>query len=280
VSEAEQDNPPGAVPDEVLAGLNDLLQLDHDAMGSYEIAAEKLENRQHAVQIEGFKRDHERHIRDLNEVILSLGGVPLNEPHVTAPLKEGIQRLAAAGGDTTLLTAWRTNELHVTTKYDSYARKAVHWPPEAKRVIDRNALDEERHYQWVVSVLGGSDPEVHAANRLREELGRAKLRTAGAGERLRQITSVARVRAAAGLEEAAERLGRISEARTDLDGERGPAAEGARRLARGFDATAEYLRSSAESGLQKSVEETVRANPVRNLILIFAAGFVAGRILR
>ena len=44
---------------EILEGLNDLLQLDHDAVGAYEIAMEKLKDRDHADQIAGFRRDHQ-----------------------------------------------------------------------------------------------------------------------------------------------------------------------------------------------------------------------------
>src|SRR5690606_20084718 len=102
---------------EVLDGLNDLLQLGHDAIGAYEIAIEKLDDRDHADQIAGFKRDHERHVRDLNEMIRSLGGTPVNEPHATGPLKQAMQSLGALGGDKGVLIAWRANELQVRAKY-------------------------------------------------------------------------------------------------------------------------------------------------------------------
>jgi Domain of unknown function (DUF2383). len=156
---------------EILEGLNDLLQLDHDAIGAYEVAIEKLEDRSHASQIRGFKRDHERHIESLNQTILSMGGVPKNEPHGTGPLKEAIQGLSAVAGDRGLLMAWRTNEHQVRTKYDRYASKANAWPSDVKRLIDENALDEERHYHWVTEVLEpmGGDRGSALEARVREE---------------------------------------------------------------------------------------------------------------
>jgi hypothetical protein len=178
---------------EVLEGLNDLLRLDHDAVGSYEIAIEAMQDRDHALQIEGFKRDHEAHIRRLNDLIDHLGGTPVNEPHATAPLKEAMQAWGGAGGDRGLLLAWRANELQVMTKYDRYAQKAVRWPAEAKRVVDENALDEERHYDWVVGLLGVDDPaELQIANNVRERMAAGRAARHSAAERASATASKAR----------------------------------------------------------------------------------------
>ena len=160
---------------EVLDGLNDLLQLDHDAMAAYDVAIEKLEDRDHADMVAGYRRDHERHVRELNELVARLGGSPTNHPHVTGPFKTALQSLGGLAGDKGLLMAFRTNELQVRTKYDAYASKAMLWPPDVKRVIDAAALDEERHYAWVADVLqrmgighGETDAAARAADLARE----------------------------------------------------------------------------------------------------------------
>jgi hypothetical protein len=159
---------------EVLDGLNDLLQLDHDALAAYDVAIAKLEDRDHASQISGFRRDHERHVRELNELVTRLGGTPVNHPHATGPFKTALQSLGGLAGDKGLLMAFRTNELQVRTKYDHYASKAMLWPPEVKRIVDGAALDEERHYAWVAGVLQrmgvghGEVEDVHAMNAARE----------------------------------------------------------------------------------------------------------------
>ena len=161
---------------EVLDGLNDLLQLDHDAIAAYDVAIAKLEDRDHADQIAGYRRDHERHVRELNELVARLGGAPANHPHVTGPFKTALQSLGGLAGDKGLLMAFRTNELAVRTKYDSYASRAMLWPPDVKRVIDGAALDEERHYAWVADVLqrmgigaGELDEASRAADLAREK---------------------------------------------------------------------------------------------------------------
>ena len=215
---------------EILDGLNDLLQLDHDAVGAYEIAMEKLKDRDHAAQIAGFLRDHERHIRELNELISELGGQPKNHPHLTGPFKLALQSLAGLAGDRGLLTAFRHNELQVRAKYDTYAAKANFWPNNIKRTIDRAALDEERHYRWVSDVMAamglgaGEGPELDATNAAREHLmahgsrmdqvrdtvsdvaDQARERAAEMAEQARILAAQARVRAAELAEQAREKV--------------------------------------------------------------------------
>jgi len=161
---------------DVLDGLNDLLQLDHDAIAAYDVAISKLEDRDHADQIAGYRRDHERHVRELNDLVARLGGAPANHPHMTGPFKTALQSLGGLAGDKGLLMAFRTNELAVRTKYDGYASRAMLWPPDVKRVIDGAALDEERHYAWVADVLqrmgvgaGELDETSRAADLAREK---------------------------------------------------------------------------------------------------------------
>lgn len=182
-----------AATSEIISGLNDLLQLDHDAIGAYTIAIEKLEDQDLAQQIRGFRMDHERHVRNLNELITGLGGTPQNEPHATGPLKEALQSLGAMAGDKGVLLSFRANELQVRSKYDGYAAKANAWPAHVKRVVDENALDEERHYGWVATTLErmgvapGEGAETHLMNRMREG-------TASTGGKLQQTTDQVRDR--------------------------------------------------------------------------------------
>lgn len=266
---------------EVLEGLNDLLQLDHDAVGAYEITIQRLDNREHAVQIEGFKRDHERHIRDLTGIILRLGGTPANEPHATAPFKQAIQRIAGVGGDAALLAAWRANELQVTMKYDRYAQEANAWPSEAKKLVDENALDEERHYQWVVDLLSdGESPETHLANRIREGMTRARIAGGRVREQAERAAEGARDRAADGLDVAADQLARLAGHRPPSSDARGRAAQGARRVARGLETTASLIRNGGDGDLGATLEREIRDHPGRSLLATFSVGFVVGRIIR
>lgn len=269
---------PGQIPDQpddpsrVLEGLNDLLQLDHDSVGAYQIALEHLEEADYISQIRSFQADHQRHIRDLNDLILSLGGVPVNEPHASSLLKEGIQRLTAAGGDRALLTAWRANELAATRKYADYARQAETWPEKARIIVVENAGDEERHYAWVRGVLGADAGELPDREGVRDRLAgwrhRASWGVQGAG---------LRDRAASALDTAADRLDRIDPG----DGlVREKAVSGAHTAAKGLHAAARGLKEASSLDPRPIIEGEVRRNPARSLLAIFAVGFLLGRAVR
>ncbi len=280
---------------DVLEGLNDLLQLDHDAIGAYEIAIEKLEDRDHASQIAGFRLDHQRHIRELNQLISELGGTAMNEPHGTAPLKMAMQKAGALGGDRGTLIAWRANELQVRTKYDTYASRALTWPSNVKRFIDEAALDEERHYHWVANVLqqmgvgAGEGLETDLLNKLRERGSQAAHAAEKVGDRARELgdqarnrvsgaVDTARTRAADGLDRAAHRLEEMVD-EPGADGNR-RVAGAAHAVAGGLESTADFIRSPDPQRLRTDMEGTVRNNPGRSLLTTFAVGFVIGRLLR
>lgn len=138
--------------DEIVEDLNDLVQLDHDAIAAYTVTIEKLENEEWAAIVGQFKGDHERHVRELSAIVRRLGGRPAEKPHVTSPFKKGMVRLAV-GGDKMVLRAFRVNELQVRSKYDAYAHRED-YPAEVIDLLRQNAQDEHRHYDWVVGILG------------------------------------------------------------------------------------------------------------------------------
>ena len=295
---------------EVLDGLNDLLQLDHDAVAAYDVATEKLEDRDHADQIAGFRRDHERHIRELGELVLALGGVPRNEPHLTAPFKQAMLSLGGLAGDKGLLLAWRTNELQVRTKYDAYASRAMFWPPEVKRAIDRAALDEERHYAWVADVLqrmgigGSEDPLEHAMNAARERanthtgvVSRAKQAVGGAagavGEKVSELAGTVGEKVSELAGSVGEKAGGVGEKVGDLTGTvREHVSSGAgtvRNRISGLlddEGAVGRVRDRAEDAVHdardaaEAFEERVRHRPLQTLLVAGLAGFVIGRFLR
>jgi rubrerythrin len=291
---------------EILDGLNDLLQLDHDAIGAYEIAMNKLKDRDQAAQIAGFLRDHERHIRELNEVIAELGGTPKNQPHATGPFKLALQSLGALAGDRGVLMAFRTNELQVRAKYDTYAAKANHWPTHIKRIIDGAALDEERHYRWVSDVMksqglgDGEGPELDGMDEAREKLMAHGTTLDQAKERVADVAGVAREHVADLSSQARERVtevaGAVRNRISGLVGSHGATHEGAYADAALGDGTyATYgtetdrmaaLRGRARGavdgarGAGESFEHRYNERPLQTLVIAGIAGFVIGRLLR
>jgi len=305
---------------EVLDGLNDLLQLDHDAIAAYDVAIAKLEDRDHADQIAGYRRDHERHVRELNELVSRLGGTPSNHPHVTGPFKTALQALGALAGDKGLLMAFRTNELAVRTKYDAYASKAMLWPPDVKRTIDGAALDEERHYAWVADVLqrmgighGETDDTARAADLARERanvgagvVSKAKDAVADAAGAVTGAVSGAAstvagtVGGAAGsvadtVSGAAGAVGdRVSGVAGSVrDGVSGGVGAVRNRISGLLDTAGDSLSTAggrvqsaagdarrAAGSATDTVEGRIREKPLQTLLLAGVAGFVIGRLLR
>jgi ElaB/YqjD/DUF883 family membrane-anchored ribosome-binding protein len=290
---------------EVLDGLNDLLQLDHDAIAAYDVAIARLEDRDHADQIAGYRRDHERHVRELNELVSRLGGTPTNHPHVTGPFKTALQSLGGLAGDKGLLMAFRTNELAVRTRYDAYASRAMLWPTDVKRTIDGAALDEERHYAWVADVLqrmgigsGEVDDASRAADLARERANvgggvveHAKDAVVGAAGAVTGAVSGAAGAVSGAAGAAGDRVSGL--AGSVRDGVAGGVGAVKNRIAGLMDTTEDSLASvggrvqnaaggvrNAATGAADTFEGRVREKPLQTLLLAGVAGFVIGRLLR
>lgn len=144
-----------------IAELNDLLQLDHDAVQSYTLAMSELKSTAYRETIHRYRLDHERHITELTALIKQYGGMPVELPHPTGVLKLGEQAAGAiGGGDTHVLVAFRNNERQARDKYARAAEKATAWPTDVLTVVRTAGEDERRHYSWIdmtVQSLGVTD---------------------------------------------------------------------------------------------------------------------------
>lgn len=147
--------PPGAIPmadTEVISILNDLLQLDHDALSAYSVAIATLKNSEYRERLRVFRSDHERHVRELSELIKNRGATPINVMHLpTGVFKLALQGAAGLGGDMSVLVSFKANERQVRDKYRRYAFLA--WPEDVSPILNAAAADEEKHYAWVRDTL-------------------------------------------------------------------------------------------------------------------------------
>lgn len=129
--------------------LNDLIQLDFDAIVSYEHAIEHCDDLQVAHDLESFRIDHQRHIYDLSRAIRALDGTPIDvHRDLKGLVLEGITTLRSRS---TLgaLRAMRTNEKLTNYTYRRAWNTAV--APIARVVIDQNFADEQRHLRVIQS---------------------------------------------------------------------------------------------------------------------------------
>jgi rubrerythrin len=155
----------------LLADLNDLLRLDHDAAQAYTLAIALLRDEGYKRALTAFRTDHERHIDALVRAIRERGGVPIQLPHLpTGVFKLAVQAAGAAGGDRGLLLAFKANERLARDKYRRAAGAAR--ARALTTLLGRHAADEQRHYSWVLETLDdlgvGQDTAVGAAERVVE----------------------------------------------------------------------------------------------------------------
>jgi rubrerythrin len=161
----------------LIAELNDLMRLDHDAVQAYTLAIRELSSESHQAKLRDFRREHENHISELSDLIRQHGGLPVQLPHEAGAFKLALQGMAGLGNDVAVLRAFRANERQVRDKYARFAAKE--YPEDVSFVLRRNAADEERHYEWADTSLRemGHEPGV-----LEDGFGKAHQRLADAYE--------------------------------------------------------------------------------------------------
>lgn len=136
---------------DLVAELNDLLQLDHDAIAAYELAIRELDSPHLSGDLVRHLADHRRHIAELGSHIEDLGGLKMPMPHASGVFKLAVQAAVAAASDRTVLLAFKANELQSRDKYARAAAKE--FPPAIADTVRRAADDERRHYDWAVHSL-------------------------------------------------------------------------------------------------------------------------------
>lgn len=142
---------------ELIGQLEDLIQLDHDAVQAYGLALSALRSETLRATIEQFRADHERHITELTQLIHSRGATPIALMHLPSGAfklaLQGVGSVAArlGSGDVAVLLAFKANERQVRDKYRRIAREPH--PSDVTSVLARAADDEARHYAWVLEML-------------------------------------------------------------------------------------------------------------------------------
>ena len=144
---------PDSLSDEdLIVALNDLIQLDRDAIEGYTIAINTMRNHGHREALAAFRHDHARHVEALGALIRARGAVPPRVSHLGGPLGTAIQALGSAGtSDVSVLLACRTIERQARDRYRGSANDEL--PDDVRPVLQRHASDEEIHYRWFESSL-------------------------------------------------------------------------------------------------------------------------------
>jgi uncharacterized protein (TIGR02284 family) len=140
--------------------LNDLIQLDHDAVQAYKQAIEKIDDPAARMDVVAFRGDHERHIADLTQTVRMMGGEPEKAGRdLKGVLLEGLTALRAVTGTLGALRAMRMNEKLTNRAYERALEAKL--PSTARDVVLRNREDERRHLAAIeghIERLGNARP--------------------------------------------------------------------------------------------------------------------------
>jgi hypothetical protein len=137
---------------ELVSDLNDLIQLDRDAMEAYTVAINAVRDAAIRDTLVANRADHQRHVEALASLVRNRGALAIELPHVTGPIKMAIQAMGAATmRDSNVLLALRVVEGQVKDRYAHYRDRR--WPSDVELVVRAGDDDEARHYRWIVDTL-------------------------------------------------------------------------------------------------------------------------------
>lgn len=133
--------------------LKELIELEYAATDSYEAAIKRIENPAYKDKLSEFKKDHERHIKEIS-TLLKQNKHDIPKPGLLGKqlLTIGKVVLANMVGDNTILQAMKDNEIDTNTAYERMNDHTDKWA-EAKEFIKNGLQDEKRHKAWLENTL-------------------------------------------------------------------------------------------------------------------------------
>lgn len=137
--------------DKIIEELNEVLQIDLDAVGAYQTAINAVREPEIKQQLESFRADHERHIQDLQAVIRKSGGQPRQKPDLAGAVRKGFTAVAGLVGTESVLRAMLSNEKKTNDVYAHHVQMG--FPQDIVDLLRKNFGDEQRHYSWIESAL-------------------------------------------------------------------------------------------------------------------------------
>jgi uncharacterized protein (TIGR02284 family) len=137
--------------DKIIEELNEVLQIDIDAVGAYQEAIDSISEMEIKRQLVEFQGDHQRHVADLGAIIQRLGGKAEKSIDVKGALRKTMTKVAGLVGTETVLRAMLSNEKATNDVYAKHVEKP--FPDDILVVLRRNFGDEQRHYAWIDMAL-------------------------------------------------------------------------------------------------------------------------------
>lgn len=135
----------------IVEKLNDLIEMDYDAISAYQAAIERLENPHYRDQLNVFMQDHENHIAVLSQIVCQEGGAPPDKGDLKKILTNGSVHIAQLAGDDGILKAMQLNEVMTNNLYEENVEEA--FPEPVNSILQDHLADERRHKEWLETTL-------------------------------------------------------------------------------------------------------------------------------
>lgn len=133
----------------LLSVLKDLLHIDLDAITIYDSVLRTLTAPALEQSLMEFRSDHLRHVKELNERIVKLGGErEPARPSVESCERHGFTAVREGMSIEELLTLMVDGEQITNRMYEQVLKES--WDDETRALLDRNFADEQRHLLWVL----------------------------------------------------------------------------------------------------------------------------------
>jgi uncharacterized protein (TIGR02284 family) len=132
--------------------LNDLIELDFDAIEAYKAAIARVDNVGDRSRFASFLEDHQRHVDDLTVLVRELGAEPAKEGDLKQVLTKGKVVIGGLLGDRLVFEAMKSNETDTNTAYERACAR-TDLPAHMRTVLQRNLADERRHREWILQRL-------------------------------------------------------------------------------------------------------------------------------
>jgi len=136
--------------------LNELIELDYDAIEAYQAAVSRVEELRDRARVSAFLDEHERHVQDLAALVRELGGEPAGAGDLQQILTKGKVVIGGLFGDRLVLEAMKANEAETTAAYQR-AAALEDLPGRARALLERHLADERRHHDWIVERLDAAE---------------------------------------------------------------------------------------------------------------------------
>ena len=132
--------------------LNDLVQLDADAVGAYDQVIKHLEYDDICRRLARFQDDHRTHIQDLSAMVRQLVGSPVKPtPDFKGYLMEIFTFLMSVSGSIGAIEVMKANEVLTNRKYRQVV--ALDWPEDIRKLLMTNYSQEQRHLSFIEEVI-------------------------------------------------------------------------------------------------------------------------------